>query len=454
MSLPIPGVNGTPYGPQASKKQYGPYVPKKKKGKKKSGGSGGFSLPVSLGQPATQAGSIAEAIERQAANQKAQAAQKSGLTSTDPFQMLQQQLFGAANNINVAATPLEQLQQMAQQQVSAQYDPQISALENEAAIHSKRGRQSAGTARDMYGALAKDTLSQLPGLTQQFKSEDDATNQRYDQAQQQMQGEYDQQAADQDAVLKRLGVQAASQDASQQSKDDQAYFQNQSESDQQNAQTALQQQQEAQSDYTQNSGNNAKMAGENTAQDIMSQLTDYLDQNSNQVQSLTAGKQSAIAALLQQMQSQDASRVQTESQQQFDNMMKMYQYQLDATKADSSLSGAASGFGAGTGASSLTSGLPGAQNYLASQYPDQPILAQNLMEQLNDVLSNKDVVNGKYQLTPGDASMGKSPTYSDVGQQYMEDLLRNQFAKQNGRYSTGDINSTMAALEAYLGKLR
>ena len=102
----------------------------------------------------------------------------------------------------------------------------------------------------------------------------------------------------------------------------------------------------------------------------------------------------------------------------------------------------------------MTSGIPGAQNYLASQYPDQPILAKNLMQQLNDVLSNKDVVNGKYQLTPGDPSMGKSPTYSDVGQQYMEDLLRSQFSKQNGRYSTGDINSTMAALEAYLGKLR
>jgi hypothetical protein len=452
LSLPIPGINGTPlYGPQIP--QYGPFVPKKKKSKKKGGSSGGFNLPISLGQPATQAGSLAEAIERQAANQKAQAAQTSGLASVDPFQMLQQQLFGAANNINVAATPLEQLRQMAQQQVSAQYDPQISALENEASIHSKRGQQSASTARQMYGALAKDTLSQLPGLTSQFKAEDDATNQRYDQAQQQMQGEYDQQAAQQDAVLKKLGIQAASQDASQQSKDDQAYFQNQSESDQQNAQTALQQQQEAQSDYTQNSGNNAKMAGENTAQDIMSQLTDYLDQNSNQVQSLTAGKQSAIAALLQQMQSQDASRVQTESQQQFDNMMKLYNYQLDATKADQSASGTASGFGSGTGSSAITSGLPGAQNYLASQYPDQPILAKNLMEQLNDVLSNKDVTNGKFQLTPGDPSMGKSPTYSDVGQQYMEDLLRAQFAKQNGRYSTGDINSTMAALEAYLGKL-
>jgi hypothetical protein len=439
-------VSGVPYGPQVPKS--------KKKGSKKKSSSSIFNLPVSLGQPATQASSLAEAIERQAANQKLQAQQKSGLVSTDPFQLLQQQLFGAANNINVAATPLDQLRQLAQQQVAAQYDPQISALRSDAQVHSKRGAQSAKTARDMYGALAKDTLSQLPGLTEQFKAEDDATNQRYDQAQQQMQGEYDQQAAQQDAVLKRLGVQAASQDASQQSKDDQAYFQNQSEMDQQNAQTALQQQQEAQSDYTQNLGNNAKMAGENTAQDIMGQLQDYLLQNGDQQQSLNASKTSAVAALLAQLQQQDAQRVQTQSQQQFDNMMKLYQYQLDATKADSSLSGAASGFGAGTGSSGLTTGLTGAQNYLASQYPDQPILAKNLMEQLNNVLSNKDVVNGKFQLTPGDPSMGKSPTYSDVGQQYMEDLLRSQFAKQGGRYSTGDINSTIAALEAYLGKLR
>jgi hypothetical protein len=50
--------------------------------------------------------------------------------------------------------------------------------------------------------------------------------------------------------------------------------------------------------------------------------------------------------------------------------------------------------------------------------------------------------------------MGKAPKYSDVGQEYMMDLLRREFEKEQGRYGTGDINATMAALQAYLGKLR
>jgi hypothetical protein len=167
---------------------------------------------------------------------------------------------------------------------------------------------------------------------------------------------------------------------------------------------------------------------------------------------LTGQRSGAIEALLSQMQQQDAQRVQTQSQQEFDNMMKLFNFQLSAQKemgnTDANLQPK---FGAeGT----ITSGRTGASNYLASQYPDQPILASNLMQQLNDVLANKEVTQGKFVLDPGDPAMGKAPKYSDVGQQYMEDLLRREFEKEGNRYGTGDINNTMDALLAYLGKLR
>jgi hypothetical protein len=236
--------------------------------------------------------------------------------------------------------------------------------------------------------------------------------------------------------------------------DDQAYFQNQSEMDQQSAMTALNQQQDAQMDYQQNLGSNSKMAGENLAQYIGGQLRDYMQQANGQMTSLEGQKGAAISALLAQMQQQDASNVAQQRQQEFENMMKMYNFQLSATKADQSAaggSGSSNGFG---DQSSLTTGLPGAQNYLASQYPDQPIRASGLMELLNNVLSNKEVTQGKFTLDPGNPSLGQAPKYSDVGQQYMEDLLRNQFEQQGNRYNTGDINATLAALEAYLGKLR
>lgn len=443
----------------------GNQINKKKKkasgGGKSSGGilggisnSGGGFLSAT---PKQQASSLAEAIEKQAAAQKRQA--NGGLlggSMADPFMMLQTQLFGAANGINVAGTPLEQLRKIAQQQVSAQYDPQIDALMSEMGQHANRATKSEGTARSMYGALSKDYLSQLPDITAQYAAEDASTNQRYDQAQSQMNGEYQKNADAQNAVLKQLGVQAAAPDASQQGQEDQAYFQNQSEMDQQSALNALAQQQGAQTDYQRNLGSNAKMAGENTAQDIRQQLDDYLGGAQSQLTSLQGQRGGAVEALLAQLQQQDAARVQDQSKTQFDQMMQLFNFQLAAQKASTSASGSSSsGFGTGEGTAGLTSGLQGASNYLASQYPDQPILASHLMENLNDVLSNKDVVNGKFVLDQGNPSLGQAPKYSDVGQEYMMDLLKRQFEQDPGQqHNTGDINSTMNALLAYLGKLR
>lgn len=404
--------------------------------------------------PKKQFGSLAEMIEKQAASQQRQAESKAAGPGGfgDPFQSLQDQLFDAMNGINATPTPIEQLRQMATQQVNAQYNPMIDALNSEMGAKKKRGNASAGQAREMYGAMSKDFLAQLPELTQQFAAEDKATNARYDEAQGQMEGEYDKQAADQDAVLKRLGVQAASQEASQQSQDDQAYFQNQMESDQQQTMNALNEQQNAAETYQRDLGNNATMAGENTAQDILGQLEDYLTQAGSQMTGLKSQRGSAIEALLSQMQSQDSQNAETHRQSEIDNLMQMFNFQLAATKAGQSAAGQSGG-----SADSLfkgTSGLSGASNRLAQTYPDQPILAKNLMQQINDVLANKNVVNGKFQLDPGNESMGQSPKYSDVGQEYMMDLLRKEFDKEGGRYSSGDINNTMDALLAYMGKLR
>jgi hypothetical protein len=436
---------------------------KKASSKKKSSGgilSGLASNPMAaLLNPRNQAGSMAEVIEKQAAAQKRQAEERALSNSpafANPFQSLQDQLFGAVNNINVAPTPLEQLRKMAESQVAAQFDPMITALGQEMKTRETRAGRSQNTARDMYGALSKDYLSQLPEMTQQFAAEDAATNQRYDQAQQQMEAGYEQNANEQNAVLKQLGIQAAAPDASKQMNEDQQYFQNQAELDQQSAMSALNEQQMAQQNYQQNLGSNAKMAGANLASDIGQQLEDYMGQATGQMTQLRGQKGSALAALLAQLQQQDAERVSNTRQQEFDNMMKMFNFQLSAQ--DSMMdnmpkpgAGAGGGFGAeGT----LTSGLPGAQNYLASIYPDQPIMAGNLYDQLTDVLQNKNVTQGKFVLDPGDPAMGKAPKYSDVGQEYMMDLLKKEFEKEGSRYGQRDINATMAALQAYLGKLR
>lgn len=378
----------------------------------------------------------------------------------DPFSLLQQQLFNAANGIGSSGPALQsidELRKIASQQVNAQYQPQIDALMAEMGGKSKRAGRDQKTARDMYGALSKDYLSQLPEVTAQFAAEDKATNNRYDQAQATMQGEYQKNAAEQNALLKQLGIQAAAPDANSQMAADQSYFNNSMEADQQAALSALAEQQMAQQDYTRNLGANAKFAGANLSSDIGNQLEDYLTQANSQLTSLQGQRGSAIEALLAQLQGQQQEQAAKAQQQQFENMMKLYQFQLDATKASQSAGGAngvASPFGDGAGAAGLTTGLQGATNYLAGQYPTQPVRATGLMDNLNAVLQNPDVVNGKYILEPGDASLGKSPKYSDVGQEYMMNLLRHEFEKDGNTYNGADLNSTMNALLAYLGKLR
>lgn len=375
----------------------------------------------------------------------------------DPFTLLQQQLFNAANNIDAGPTSsLEQLRAMATQQAGAQYDPIIKALMAEMGGKTNRAERNQKTATDMYGGLSKDYLSQLPEMTAQFAAEDKATNSRYDQAQSAMNAEYQENAGAQDALLKQLGIQAAAPDASREMQTDRAYFANQSEMDQQAALSNLNEQQMAQTNYQQNLGSNAKMAGANLSSDIRNQLEDYLTQANSQLTSLQGQRGGAIETLLAQMQSQQADAQEKARQQQFDNMMKMYNFQLDATKASGAggENGVAGAFGGGTGAAGITTGLQGATNYLASMYPQQPVRSTGLMENLNAVLQNPEVVDGKFILEPANESLGKSAKYSDVGQERMMNLLRKEFENDGKTYNAQDLNATMNALLAYLGKLR
>lgn len=426
---------------------------KKRKRKKSSGGFRAID-------PGRDANSLAEAIERQAAAQKHQAEKKAAAEKPapdlgiDPIQALQDQLFSAMNSINVAPTPYQSIFDQASQQVGLQFDPVIRALAQQMTTHKQRGKRSQGEARDMYGALSKDFISQLPALTEQFAAEDRETNTRYDQAQGELQKQYADQSAQQDAVMRRLGIQAAQQDASQQSRDDQKYFQSQMELDQQQAMNALNEQQNAAQTYQRDLGNNAKMTGENTAQDIGRMLEEYMMQAEGEMSGLQSQKSQTLASLISQMQGQDAQRVQQQEQQQSENMMDMFRFQLDALNSSEDRKLAAQKL-MQSQADPLfkgTTGLAGAQNYLAQTYPDQGILGRNLMQHVNQVLQNPDVVRGKFVLNPGNESLGKGPTYSDVGQEYMLKILRDSF--KNEDYGPTDINNAVNALLAYLGKLR
>lgn len=466
---------------------------RKQKAKQEADAASGSSLSAALDLGGNSAaGGLAEALERQAAVQRRMsesdptgASLSGGMLSqmpidipqtqqqADPMQGLIASLMQQANSINVAPTPLEELQRIANQQVSAQFDPVIAALQQQMDTKQKRGKESQGQARDMYNALGDNLVAQLPQITQQFAAEDAATNSRYDNAQRQLQDMYGQQSQQQQQVLQSLGIQAAAPDASAQANTDQKYFQGQMESEQQAALNALAEQELAQSNYQTNLGNSSRMAGENTAQDIGRMLEDYMDQAGTQMTGLQGQRGSALSALLQQLQGQDAARVQQEEQQQFQNLMALSNFQLDAQRLSSQnemdnlnyqlklQQMMNDGAGGGGGDDSLFKGMmgnSGAANFLSQLYPEQPILASGLLSQIDDVMRNEDVVRGKYVLDPGDPSLGKGPTYADVDQNYISNLLRREIEQENiqnpGRYGSADIANAIDALMAYLGKMR
>lgn len=447
--MPLPGLP-MPEPPVSGQKRMVQKRKEKAKGKAKRGSA--------LSDIGGDTGGLAEAIEAQAAAQAQKARSKSGLVDTgalDPFAQLQQDLFAQYGGINVAPTPLEQLRQMAEEQVAAQFDPMIQLLQSQMGQKIKRGERSQSQAREMYNALGADILAELPAMTKQFAAEDAEANTRYDSAQKLLQQQYGKQSDQQQAVLQQLGIQAAAPEASQQAMEDQKYFQSQFEGEQQAALNALAEQQRAAQTYQTQLGSSSRMAGENTAQDIRSALEDYLDQANVQMSGLQSQRGAALASLLQQMQSQDAQRIQQEEQQQFENLMALSRFQLDAAKASADQAGTG-------GPQSLfgdaTTGLPGAQNFLAEKYPDQPILASGLMEQIQDVLGSKLATQGKFILEPGDPATGRAARYSDVGQEMLQDLLRREIERENqaqpGRYGNMDINTAIAALQAYFGKVR
>lgn len=411
--------------------------------KNHTGGRSGGAI-----DPSSTANSLALALERQANNLGGGTTGETLQGGTDPYQQLQQQLFQRMNEINIPATPLDELRKLASEQVNSQFDPMIAALQNQMNTHTHRAHESQHTAHDMYGALSKDMLAQIPELTQRFQAMDQATNQRYDQAQQMLHDQYAQQSNNQDAILRRLGVQAAQQPASQQQQDDQKYFQNALELAQQQGLNSLDQQQNAATDYQQALGSNAKFAGQNRVDAIGNALSDYLTQAEGQMTGLQGQKSQAMAALLAQMQHQDAQRVAQQTQQARDNLMKMFQFQLDATKAGNSAHNNQLFKG-------MTS-LAGAANYLAQENPNSPIMNQNLMEHIQSVLQNPDVENGKFVLTPADPSTGKGATYAKMTPERMMKLLRDSFANDPNRqsYTTADINDAVNALMAYMGKMR
>lgn len=397
--------------------------------------------------PSGTAGSIADAIRAQAAAQSQQAQQKSGLVNTaDPLQQLMDQI----NAISVPATPYDQLLNQAQGQAGAQFDPLIAELKGQISSTTNRAHSNEHQAKQMYGDLATDIAAQMPQITNQMAQASKDTQNRYDQTSAALQGEYDKQAENQAALFKKLGIQAAAPEASQQAMEDQTYYQNENNTDKASALSLLDEMKNADVSYNQQSADNTRLAGVNTAQDIGAQLEDYLQQANSKLSGLQAGRSSAIQSALAQLQQQDSQRINSQENTQYNHLMDLFNLQLKMQQMQ------------GQNNQSLfkgTNGPSGASNYLSEIYgPSDTFSSKEIMNAINDVMSNPNVIAGQYDSGKKDAY--GQPIETKVNDQYLTDLLRQRMSGagqgplSGTQFSNADINNAINALLAYEGKLK
>jgi hypothetical protein len=383
---------------------------------------------------------ISSAIKQEAANSAAKA-------KPQPKSALQQ-LMDQINSINTPATPEDQLMSQATASAGAQFDPLIAQLKSQMSSTTKKAQGNEATAKQMYNDLATNIASELPGITDTFKQASDQTQQRYTDAQNQLQQQYDTQAQQQAALYQKLGIQAAGPSVSQQAADDQSYFQNQNKEDENNALNALQQEQNSDTTYNQQTVDNTKLAGNNAAQSIGSQLQDYLDQANSQLSGLDASKQGAIQSALGQLQQQDAQRVQQGNTQQYNQLMDLFNLQLKMQQMQDTEANQSQLFKG-------TSGPEGASNYLSGVYGNNDAMSSDIMSALNQVMGSKAATSGKYQ-DPTMKDQFGNPVTDNVNNQYLSAQLRKALQAEEGNQnvSSADMNNAINALYAYLGQLK
>jgi hypothetical protein len=407
------------------------------------------------------ANSLADAIRRQAAAQSQAATtakvkkENGGVAPANPLDQLMKQI----QNINVSATPFDQLMQQASGSAGAQFNPLIEQLKGEMARTEKRGKANQGQAKAMYNDLATDIAGEMPQITEQMNQASQETQQRYESTQAQLKGQYDQQAQQQAQLYKQLGIQAATGGASQQASDDQAYFQNQSNTDEAAALQLLQQMKQSDVSYNQQSSDNTRLAGVNTAADIGAQLEDYMQTAGSKMTGLTAGRDSAIQAMMAQLQQQDQQRMADQEESQYSRLMDMFNLQLKMQEMQQSAAKKSSS--ANDQLFKGTNGPNGSANYLGEMYGQGDTFTSNsIQELLNQVMSTPEAQAGKYQSPDMKDSYG-NPVMLETTPDYLSDKLRglmqNPDASTNFSapdYSEYDINNAISALLARMGKLK
>lgn len=211
------------------------------------------------------------------------------------------------------------LQKQAYSQASAQYDPQIAAIQAAMSGAQTRGNRNKQAVIDMFNGLSGNLQQDIPVVTQQYDQAKQQTGNEYQQLKDSINQQYDQSQKQQEDLYNRLNIQAAATDVIPQQQTDRNFFVNQAGAKNQTAQNALTTEQQGAIDYTQRGSQNARTEGTQRGADIMNNLADLLNQYQAQLGAEQAAKAQAVASIMGQLQTAGQKNALDMAQRDFTN---------------------------------------------------------------------------------------------------------------------------------------
>lgn len=211
------------------------------------------------------------------------------------------------------------LRAQAASQASAQYDPVIAALRNQARSASDRGNKNSATVKQMFSDLSDRTAQDLPQIQNQYQQTMDKSGQQYGQLKQDITNQYANSQKEQEDMYKRLNIQAAAGDTLPQQQRDRDFFVNRASTDAQTQQSALTTERQGAVDYTNMGVQADRNEGVQRSADILSQLQELLGQYDAQIGANQAAKSQASNALYMQLANQNRSSAADMAQKAFQN---------------------------------------------------------------------------------------------------------------------------------------
>lgn len=359
------------------------------------------------------------------------AAQQFGLTNApsqgDPGNIYDQLL---AQLAQIQMPDNATLQQQAQQQAAAKYDPLIQQLQNNLGTAQTNEKAASDKIGGIYGDLGKALAASLPGITNQFSAAENQSRQNYANLQQQIQNNYQNAQAQQAAELQKLGIQAALPQSTQRLQQDQNYLTSQAANNGQSLNDALRTMGQGESDFAQRASLIAPMTGANTQSTLAQQLLQLQNQTNQQIAGYRGQEQSDAASLLSQLQAAAQKNYNDQQNQLINQTTNLAQ--LDKLVNPNAF---------GDTSTNSYKGTSGAAKYLADTNAANPAEAQNLVQVLNTFLSSQDNAG----LT-GLGGVG-SPT---VPQEYQ--ALLTYVKDRGGQLSNQEMQQLYNALAIQAGK--